>query len=65
MPSEINTISKASVSHLTEGCQEYVAMNPGHAKMKLCLFFFLRKSLSRKRYYASGYGPAALARIQN
>lgn len=56
MPAEINTVSKPGVFHLTEGCQEYVAVGSGHVNVKLRLFFFFPKSLSRKRYRAPGDG---------
>lgn len=58
MPAEINTVSKPSVFYLTEGCQEYTALSSEHVNVKLGLFFsfFSPKSLSRKRYCASGYG---------
>lgn len=68
MPTEINTVSKPGVFHLTEGCQEYAAMSSGHVNVKLRLFFsFFSKSLSLKRYCASGYGqrPMDLKLIQD
>ena len=56
MPTEINTVSKPGVFHLTEGCQEYAATSSGHMNVKIVFSFFTPKPLSCKKYCASAYG---------
>lgn len=59
MPTEINTVSKSGVFHLTEGCQEYAAMSSGHVNVKLRLvfsFFF------QNHYHLKDIVPQDMAR---
>lgn len=58
MPTEINTVSKPGVFHLTEGCQEYAAMSLGHVNVKLCLFF----SFFQNHYHFKDIVPQDMAR---
>ena len=57
MPTEINTVSKPGVFHLTEGCQEYAATSSGPMKEKLSFLFF-----PQNHYHVKNIVPQDMAR---
>lgn len=57
MPSEINTVSKPGVFHLTEGCQECAATSSGHMNVKIVFSF-----LPQNHYHVKNIVPQDMAR---